>query len=125
MVHSERRFPRLPLALTRRRVVLCALLIAAGGFVVAERALAGIGAGALLHPHRRALSLPTPSGCSDVEFDGDEVKLAGWWLVGASLGAAVALQTAADDPRISAIARRKRLPICERWPRNARRFSSA
>ena len=164
----------------RWRVLLCALVIVAVALVAAERSLASIGAGALLHPHRRVLSIPIPAGCSDIEFSGHDVVLAGWHcgatatrrgtliylhgvadnragaagvaarftprgfdvvaydsrahgasagdvctygyyekrdlsrvidalgsgpivLVGASLGAAVALQTAADDPRISAI----------------------
>ena len=164
----------------RGRVVLCALVIVAAGLVAAERSLPSIGAGALLHPYRRALSVHTPAGCSDVEFSGHDVSLAGWQcgatatrrgtliylhgvadnragaagvaarftrrgfdvvaydsrahgasagdvctygfyekrdlsrvidvagsgpivLVGASLGAAVALQAAADDPRITAI----------------------
>jgi pimeloyl-ACP methyl ester carboxylesterase len=79
MIPSPRQRATLPLGfLTRRRVALCALVIVAGALVIAERALPSIGAGALLHPHRRALSSPAPPGCSDVEFSGDHVRLAGW-----------------------------------------------
>ena len=60
------------------RVLLCALVTVAVALVAAERSLASLGAGALLHPHRRVLSIPIPAGCSDIEFSGHDVMLAGW-----------------------------------------------
>jgi hypothetical protein len=40
--------------------------------------LPGVGAGALLHPGRRAMTAPTPAGCADEAFAGSGVTLRGW-----------------------------------------------
>ena len=40
--------------------------------------LPAVGAGALLHPARRHVSVQTPPSCRDVEFSSGDVVLAGW-----------------------------------------------
>jgi hypothetical protein len=40
--------------------------------------LPALGAGGLLHPARRALTVPAPEGCVDERMAGDGVELAGW-----------------------------------------------
>lgn len=50
-----------------------ALLVALGA-----AQLPAIGAGAVLHPSRRALSTPPPAGCVDGGFPGEGVALRGW-----------------------------------------------
>lgn len=61
------------------RVVLAGLLLAVGlvlgaGFTL----LPGAGAGALLHPARRAVTTAPPPACADETFTGEGVRLRGW-----------------------------------------------
>lgn len=61
------------------RVVLAGLLLALGlavgaGFTL----LPGAGAGALLHPSRRAVTTPAPPDCAEETFAGEGVRLRGW-----------------------------------------------
>ena len=77
--------------------------------------LASAGAGGLLHPARHRVVGPPPPTCQDAIFAGEGVNLRGWrcrasaigpgpiLLVGTSLGAAVALQEAAQDIRVTAV----------------------
>ncbi len=55
--------------------ILIALVATVG---VALTQLPGVGAGALLHPGRRAMTGPTPAGCLDEMFEGAGVRLEGW-----------------------------------------------
>ncbi len=57
------------------------------------------GAGALLHPSRRPLATTRPAGASDVEIQGDGVRLRGWLLRarGPRRGAVVYLHGSADN----------------------------
>lgn len=71
---------RLRTFLGRRFRILLALVVA-GGLLLAgsARALAGIGASALLHPQRIAAKPPLPSGCQDDWMDGaDGIRLRAW-----------------------------------------------
>ena len=108
-------------------VLIAALLVPLSWAILAGQ-LPAIGAGGMLRPSRRHVSVQPPTGCEDAHFAGEEVTLMGWrcaaqtsrrgtlvylhgiaarpgpvLLMGSSLGAAVALQESADDPRISAI----------------------
>lgn len=164
--------------LRRTAWLMGAIVLAIAAAAVAQ--LPALGAGGLLHPSRRQVTTPAPSGCDTTTFQGDGVTLRGWRcraedsrrgtiiylhgiadnrtssegvirrfgprgfdviaydsrahgdsegasctygffekrdlrrvadtvtsgpivLIGSSLGAAVALQEAADDPRIAAI----------------------
>jgi alpha-beta hydrolase superfamily lysophospholipase len=57
------------------------------------------GAGGLLHPSRRPLSVARPAGAQDVEFDSDGVKLKGWLLRGPGprRGTVIYLHGSADN----------------------------
>jgi uncharacterized protein len=57
-------------------VVTVGLLGALAAAAVTQ--LPGLGAGGLLHPTRRALTVATPEGCVDERMAGDGVELAGW-----------------------------------------------
>jgi pimeloyl-ACP methyl ester carboxylesterase len=58
-----------------------------------------IAASALLHPWRRGLNTPTPSGCTERDFTGEEVELKGWHCaaVGVRRGTIVYLHGVADN----------------------------
>jgi pimeloyl-ACP methyl ester carboxylesterase len=47
-------------------------------WAVTEMVLPGVGAGALLHPMRRAYTGPPPAACENAQFRGAGVTLAGW-----------------------------------------------
>jgi pimeloyl-ACP methyl ester carboxylesterase len=57
------------------------------------------GAGALLHPSRRALTTPRPSGAQDVSFESGGLKLRGWLFQdsGERRGTVVYLHGSADN----------------------------
>ena len=72
--------------------MVCGLMV----FVV----LPPIGANAVLRPTRRAMNTPTPAGCEDVRFSGEDgVVLAGWRCAAASpaRGTLVYLHGIADN----------------------------
>ena len=59
--------------------MLAGILIALAATVgLAVSLLPGIGAGALLHPSRRAMTAPTPASCVEETFEGAGVRLGGW-----------------------------------------------
>jgi pimeloyl-ACP methyl ester carboxylesterase len=60
-----------------RRALLIVLALAALG-LIAYTQLPGIGAGALLHPHRTAVRIEPPAGCNNVTFAGGAGALRGW-----------------------------------------------
>src|SRR5690242_850725 len=62
----------------RRVVVVAGLVTLVAAFAVFWSQLPGIGAGALLHPSRRAVTDLRPLLCDDVTFVGDGVSLKGW-----------------------------------------------
>jgi uncharacterized protein len=64
---------------TRRWLVAATALVFAAAAVrlLVDQAVL-IGAGALLHPARRAVSIATPSSCVDQIFEGLDTKLVGW-----------------------------------------------
>ena len=77
--------------MTRRSRSLIAVGLAGlafGGYALAMTLVPPIAAGGLLHPFRRALAQPRPAACTDVLFDGVNVKLAGWQCHAASSPAA-------------------------------------
>jgi uncharacterized protein len=62
----------------RRVIFVGAMLLAAGLLGGAASSLAGIGAGALLHPSRRTSIPSPPDGCVNVTFAGVGVSLEAW-----------------------------------------------
>jgi uncharacterized protein len=60
----------------RSVIILLALVVVAAGIVVSL--LPSLAAGGLLHPWRRPVSQPPPSGCEDKTFPDKGVALAGW-----------------------------------------------
>ena len=63
---------------SRGVVFVAATLFGAALLGGAACSLAGIGAGALLHPSRRTATPPLPDGCSNVTLAGAGVSLEGW-----------------------------------------------
>ena len=64
--------------MNRGVVFVGAMVLGAGLLGGAGCSLAGIGAGALLHPSRRTAIPPPPDGCSNVTFAGAGVSLDAW-----------------------------------------------
>jgi uncharacterized protein len=67
--------------------------------VVTCAQLPAIGAGALLHPHRRTMSVSPPPGCEDITIAGGVGALRGWRCpaVGKHIGTLVYLHGVADN----------------------------
>jgi uncharacterized protein len=82
-----------------RRVVIGVAGVMVLGAEVADTQLPGIGAGALLHPSRRAVSATPPATCQNTTFAGDGVNLTGWRCLTASprRGTVVYLHGVADN----------------------------
>src|SRR6516162_1451516 len=74
--------------------------------------LPAIGAGGLLHPGRRRVTQPAPSGCSDREFAGRDVTLRGWACTpsGPVRGTVVYLHGIADNRESAVGSIRRFLP---------------
>lgn len=80
--------------------MLAGLLIAFGLLAgAAATQLPSAGAGALLHPGRRPLTIARPAGCTDETFAGAEVRLQGWRCAAAAArrGTIVYLHGVADN----------------------------
>jgi uncharacterized protein len=81
----------------RRIAVVLVLFVAAA--TLGSMQLPGVGAGALLHPWRRAVTIATPTNCVDHVFKGAGVDLEGWRcsVSGARRGTIVYLHGVADN----------------------------
>jgi hypothetical protein len=81
-----------------RAGVAVAVVLAAGA-MLANSQLPTLGAGGLLHPWRRAMTVSAPPGCEDTMFTGAAVDLAGWRCsaAGARRGTIVYLHGVADN----------------------------
>lgn len=80
------------------RALLIVLALAALG-LIGYTQLPGIGAGALLHPHRPAVRIEPPAGCNHVMFAGGAGALRGWRCpaAGDRVGTLVYLHGVADN----------------------------
>ena len=88
--------------MTRRArwiVAAAGLVLVVAGYVVAVNVVPSIAAGALLHPARRHVAGPPPTGCEDAAFAGEGVTLRGWrcGAEGTRRGTIVFLHGVADN----------------------------
>jgi pimeloyl-ACP methyl ester carboxylesterase len=64
--------------LVRGALLIGAVAVAAGIGIAVFRVLPELGAGGLLHPSRRRLTVARPNGCQDAEFGDAALRLRGW-----------------------------------------------